>query len=544
MIYEDFISRFEKRTPIKNGVTVKCPSHADGTASLSIGRAKDGGVMLHCFAGCKTEDIVSTLGLEMKDLFAKELARPFTPPSPPPTVHRNGDATEVKPVIEKTYSYTDEIGRELYQVVRLKPKSFLQRHKVDDKWIWSMDGVERVLYGLASIVVATQVWIVEGEKDADNLIALGFCATCNVGGAGKWLNGYTDALKGKHVVLCGDNDDPGRKHIEMIYDSLSMKVASIKILKLPSACKDVSDLIEARKDQALEALLALESATVPHIGGTRMPVYTLSQSEPKYRTMVNQPQDIKVDLGAWLPSLRYRIRPLTPGTLVLIVGKTGIGKTMLLQNIAMSALHLKTLFFELELSEEELFERFMAIKNKCECEEVEQEYIKNGPVGSEALMRAFPNLYVCPDARLTISDIEAIILKADLKMGSRPVLVLIDYVQLIQGTGESRYEKTSNIAEGLKAMAKATQTIIIVASQVGRESAKEGGSVGLHSGKDSGGLENSAGIVLGATRDDKDRTLLKLKILKATKGGAGYEVLCNIDGAKATITERSGRAMG
>lgn len=539
MTYEDFISRFEKKTPSKNGFTVRCPAHEDGTASLSVGRSKDGGVILKCFAGCAASDVTAALGLELKDLFAKETARPFTPP---PAVHRNGESKpKVKAEIETTYSYTDELGRELYQAVRMKPKDFRQRHKVDGQWVWSMAGVELVLYGLAAVLAATQVWICEGEKDCDNLIMLGFCATTNVGGAGKWLDGYTASLKGKHIVLCGDNDDAGRKHVEKVFESIATKAASVKIVKLPTIYKDVSDLIAERKDKAKEMLIELESVAVPHIGGLRMPVYGMGNIEPRY---INSAKTMTTtfDLSKWLPSLRYRVRPLPPGSLVLIVGGTGAGKTMVLQNIAMAALDLKTLFFELELSEEELFERFMAIKNKCECAEVEIEYQNNPPIGYEGMMRAFPNLFICPEPRLTIEQMEAIILRAELKMGGKPLLVLIDYVQLVHGEGKSRYEKVSNIAEALKSMAKATKTIVIVASQVDRASAKEG-EIGLHSGKDSGSLENSAGLVLCAVRDEKDPTLMRIRILKSTKGHAGYEVMCNMDGAKATITERSGRVM-
>lgn len=539
MTYADFISRFEKLTPTKDGVMVRCPAHPDGTASLAVGEAKDGGVILHCHANCRTESVVAALGLEMKDLFAKELPRQFTPP---PAVRKiNGDH-KPKPEIEKTYSYTDEMGRELYQAVRMKPKDFRQRHSVDGKWVWSMAGVELVLYGLAGVLAATQVWIVEGEKDADNLTRLGFCATTNVGGAGKWLDGYTASIKGKHVVLCGDNDDAGRKHVEKVFESIASKAASVKIVKLPAIYKDVSDLIEERKDKAREMLIELEALAVPHIGGLRMPVYSMANIEPKYISSATKSDAVSFDLSKWLPSLRYRVRPLLPGSLVLIVGGTGSGKTMLLQNIAMAALNLKTLFFELELSEEELFERFMAIKNKCECADVETEYRNNPPIGHDGMMRGFPNLFICPEPRLTIDQMEAIILRAELKMGGKPLLVLLDYVQLVQGEGKSRYEKVSNIAEALKSMAKATKTIVIVASQIDRASGKEG-EIGLHSAKDSGSLENSAGLVLSAVRDEEDSTLMRLRILKSTKGHAGYEVLCNIDGAKATITERAGRVM-
>lgn len=540
MTYEDFISRFEKRTVTKSGIMTRCPAHDDGTASLSIGRAKDGGVILRCFANCPTESVVSALGLEMKDLFAKETSKQFTPP---PKVRKNGaPATTTKSVIEKTYSYTDELGGELYQAVRMKPKDFWQRHKVNGEWVTNMKDVELVLYRLPEVLASDYVFVVEGEKDSDNLAALGFCATTNVGGGGKWLDGYSETLKGKNVVICGDNDETGQKHVIKVFDSVSAKAKTVKILKLPAVYKDVSDLIEDQKEKARDMLLELEALAVPFMGGVRMPVYSMANAEPGYLRAATEPDSTSVALGDWLPSLKYRIRPLTPGTVVLIIGNTGTGKTMILQNIAMSALKAKTLLFSMELSQEDIFERFMAIKNKCECVEVEQEYRTNGPVGPVGLMNAFPHLYICPEPRLTMEQIETIIFKAELKMGGKPLLVLIDYVQLVEGPGSSRYEKTSVIAEALKRMAKATKTIVVVASQIDRGSGREG-TVTLHSGKDSGSLESSAGVVIGATRDEKDSTLLKLRILKSTKGGAGYEVLCNIDGAKATITERAGRVM-
>ena len=102
--------------------------------------------------------------------------------------------TALKSTIEKIYSYEDINGNEVYQALRMKPKSFRQRHKVNGDWVWKMDGVERVLYRLPKITVAQSVWIVEGEKDAENLAAIGFEATCNVGGAGKWLDSYSETL--------------------------------------------------------------------------------------------------------------------------------------------------------------------------------------------------------------------------------------------------------------------------------------------------------------------------------------------------------------
>ena len=47
----------------------KCPAHADENPSLSIGVGNDGRVLLHCFGGCETRDVLEAVGLRFKDLF-------------------------------------------------------------------------------------------------------------------------------------------------------------------------------------------------------------------------------------------------------------------------------------------------------------------------------------------------------------------------------------------------------------------------------------------------------------------------------------------
>ncbi len=46
-----------------------CPAHEDDDPSLSLRRLEDGRLLLHCFAGCSTEDVLAAIGLEWKDLF-------------------------------------------------------------------------------------------------------------------------------------------------------------------------------------------------------------------------------------------------------------------------------------------------------------------------------------------------------------------------------------------------------------------------------------------------------------------------------------------
>ena len=69
--------------------------------------------------------------------------------------------------------------------------------------------------------------IVEGEKDADNLVKLGLCATTPPNGAGKWLDIHTRALEGAQVWIIADNDSVGRDHAKMVSNTLQQNGCTV-----------------------------------------------------------------------------------------------------------------------------------------------------------------------------------------------------------------------------------------------------------------------------------------------------------------------------
>ena len=67
---ENTLSRLEKPRQRQPGQwSARCPAHADKNPSLSIRETPDGAVLLHCFGGCETAEIVASMGLELSDLF-------------------------------------------------------------------------------------------------------------------------------------------------------------------------------------------------------------------------------------------------------------------------------------------------------------------------------------------------------------------------------------------------------------------------------------------------------------------------------------------
>jgi hypothetical protein len=186
------------------------------------------------------------------------------PESPPAAFTPKPRKTPAK--IVATYDYRDEVGDLLMQVVRMEPKTFRQRRpdpSASDGWVWSVKGVRVVPYRLPQLLAAPDavVYLVEGEKDADRLAALGLVATTNVGGAGKWRKEDSEFLRGRSVVILPDNDEPGQAHAQKVVKAMKGIVADVRIVTLPGLPEkgDVSDWLDS--GGTMEELLQMVSST-------------------------------------------------------------------------------------------------------------------------------------------------------------------------------------------------------------------------------------------------------------------------------------------
>lgn len=234
MTMPDILSRLEKVKGSNNQYTACCPAHDDHRASLSISVGEDNRILLYCHAGCDVEDIVRAMGLQMKDLF------PESWPGESPSTFRAPKR------IVATYTYPNGA-----QKIRYADKSFIwQRPDGKGSWIWNRRGVPHSLYVTGEL--AGTVAVAEGEKDADNLCALGFDAVSGEDGAGpgKWRREYTQQLKGLCVVIFQDNDDIGRAFAHETAAALYEVCPQVKLLDLSRIWPeipehgDVSDFID------------------------------------------------------------------------------------------------------------------------------------------------------------------------------------------------------------------------------------------------------------------------------------------------------------
>lgn len=226
MQLDDFVDLLEGVKVQGGGYIARCPAHEDRSPSLSVTEG-DEGILVKCHAGCLTEAVVEALGLEMKDLFFES----------------SGSFARDEPTV---YVYEDEEGVPLFEVVRFPDKRFSQRLPCSEEW--GVGDVRKVLWRLPRILGAPKdkrIFFVEGEKDVLSIEALGSYATTAPGGAAaSWNPEWSQTLKGRHVWIIADRDEPGRKHARKVAEALEGVAASVEIRQAREG-KDATDHLDA-----------------------------------------------------------------------------------------------------------------------------------------------------------------------------------------------------------------------------------------------------------------------------------------------------------
>jgi hypothetical protein len=140
----------------------------------------------------------------------------------------------------------------LYENVRYEPKSFRQRCFESGRPIWNLQGVRRVPYRLPDLIekirYGCDVWLCEGEKDADALAELGLTATSFK----NWTRDFNKYLKKTNVVIVRDHDVPGGMQANEAARLASEVAETVKVLDVFEELEmrekhgpDVSDYIRA-----------------------------------------------------------------------------------------------------------------------------------------------------------------------------------------------------------------------------------------------------------------------------------------------------------
>lgn len=306
----------------------RCSAHPDKAPSLSVSQGDDGKILFFCHRGCTAKDICASIGLTEADLF--------------PT--KNELKPKVQPKRTAEYQYTDEHGKVLYRKVRLEPgphgqsKSFFcERYDANGKLVHDLDGCRKVLYRLPEVLqaIAEQkiIFLVEGEKDADNLAKHGLVATTALQSI-RWDKEFTAILRNADVVILHDQDRTGLKRRDMLCRELFGQVRRLRDIDLPgldfreSHGEDISDWLKKEGNTFLKFQEIVEAT----------PDYLPKQSdnqahdEPQSTIRAISFHDF---LDLELPRPAMILSPfLWSQGLVLLYAKRGVGKTHIALGIA------------------------------------------------------------------------------------------------------------------------------------------------------------------------------------------------------------------
>ncbi len=194
--------------------------------------------------------------------------------------------------------------------------------------------------------------------------------------------------------------------------------------------------------------------------------------------------------------------------LILVAARPAMGKTAFVLNVATNAAlqdNTAVVVFSLEMSKEQCANRILCAQAMVDAEKMrrgdldDEDWSKLAMASGELSKSA--GIYI-DDEAATISNIRAKCRK--LKMEKNIGLIIIDYLQLIEGTkGLGREQQVAEISRSLKLLAKELDVPIIALSQLSRApEAREDHRPMLQDLRESGSIEQDADIVSFIYRDD------------------------------------------
>ncbi|MBW1930970.1 MAG: HTH domain-containing protein [Deltaproteobacteria bacterium] len=348
---EDFLTRLEGVHRNANGWIARCPAHNDEHASLAVSEGEDGRILVKCFAGCSTEEIVHSLGLNVKDLFSHGNRRTTAPPPFGLTLEELAKAKKLQLNSLKNWGCsTQKIGGA--QVVRV-PYSAPDGEELAVRYRCSLSGPNRFRWKKGSKVHLYGLWrlaefrkagwslLVEGETDcwtawSYNLPALG------IPGKSTWKAEWSSYLEGIEVYLWQEPD------AQDLVSRVGKDISNLKVIVAPKDVKDISEahiqgrhvgeLIESLKGKATPASQIIQIHKDQHVQELKKKAQPILQSRDPLEDVkkailsMGYGGDTTPALVTYL-ALTSRLLAMRPGSMpvhLLLTGQASAGKSFTL----------------------------------------------------------------------------------------------------------------------------------------------------------------------------------------------------------------------
>ncbi len=350
------------------------------------------------------------------------------------------------------------------------------------------------------------------------------------------LNGDLEKIGGIKFVVDTANTVPSTESVVFYADVVKDKSVLRKLIKLS---EDIQNICY-RGDQETDTILAKAQQGIIDITQDRVSKglvhigrYLSDSVEMIDKLSHNDAETTGVPTG--FIDIDKKTSGLHSSELILIAGRPGMGKTSFALNIAHNAAvkyGKNVAVFSLEMPGIQLANRFLSGSAKISSERIKKGTLRDedwGKLASAAEVLTRSNIYVDDTSSINVTEIGARCRKLMLEKGLD--LVVIDYLQLMNGSSSNKGNRQQEIAEisrGLKVLANDLKIPIIALSQLSRSSDKEKREPVLSDLRDSGAIEQDADIVIflhreGYYHDDAEEpNKTKCNFAKYRNGEPGY----------------------
>ena len=223
--------------------------------------------------------------------------------------------------------------------------------------------------------------------------------------------------------------------------------------------------------------------------------------------------------------------------LIIVAGRPAMGKSAFVINIARNIAQqgLPVAVFSLEMSKEQVVTRMLASESG-----IESSFLKSGRISQnqwEDLARGVSTLQQIPihiddTVNITTAEMRSKLRRLQLECEIPLGLVVVDYLQLMEGGGDNRVQEISKITRGLKVLARELNVPVIALSQLSRAvEARTNKRPMLSDLKESGSIEQDADMVVMLYRDEyynpdsAERAIAEIIIAKHRHGATGVSKL-------------------
>ena len=288
----------------------------------------------------------------------------------------------------------------------------------------------------------------------------------------------------------------------------SMKRKLIRVTEeIENECYAGKESLESVLDKTEHDIFALLSSRT---GGDYVPIRQVVMNALEKIEKASQQDGNVTGIPTGFIDLDYRTAGLQPSDLVLIAARPSMGKTAFVLNIAQYvAFHenMCTAIFSLEMSKEQLVNRLFSLESR-----VDAQALRTGNLSDADWAKLVEGAGIIGDSELIIDDTPGISI-SEMRSKCRKYklehdlnLIIIDYLQLMSGSGrstDSRQQEISDISRSLKALARELNVPVLALSQLSRAVEQRPDHRPMLSDlRESGAIEQDADVVMFIYRDD------------------------------------------